>query len=111
MVSILKFFYLFALLCGLSSIVACGGGSAGAGAGTTADGSTDDLISNPDSLVEGSDTIDLIKTWNQWVSLGFKRDANLRIYWSKDWGVVSLQSEIVAADAVNDRSTLRKKLV
>ena len=107
MVSILKFFYLFALLCGLSSIVACGGGSAGAGAGTTADGSTDDLISNPDSLVEGSDTIDLIKTWNQWVSLAYKRDANLRIYWSKDWGVVSLQSEIVAADAVNGRSTLR----
>lgn len=97
------YFFLFAL----SSLVACGGGATGAGQGPSSNTLSLDSTANANSLVAGGDTIDLIKTWNQWASLGYKRDANLRIYWTKDWGVLQLVSEIVSVDLVNGHSNLR----
>lgn len=103
----LKFLKIFVLLFGLASLVACGGGAAGAGSGSTSSTTLGDTASNSTSLVEGSDSIDFVKTWNQWVSLGYKRNGNLRIYWSKDWGVIPLASEIVSVDTAKAQSLVR----
>lgn len=103
----LKLFRFLVFLFGLTALVACGGGAAGAGAGASSSNSLADTASNSSSLVEGSDTLDFVKTWNQWVTLGYKRDGNLRIYWSKDWGMVPLASEIVSVDTVSAQSVMR----
>jgi len=103
----LKIFYTGVWWFGLASLVACGGGATGTGQGPTADDALVDSVSNSDNQVASSDTIDLVKTWNQWTTLGYKRDASLRIFWTKDWGTMPLVSEVVSVDTANGRSNLR----
>lgn len=100
-----KFFH-FVFLLGLASLVACGGGTTGSGQGP-ANNSLEDLDANPDSLAEGGDRLDFIKTWNQWATSGYKRDAQVRVYESKDWGVLALASEMVSVDTATGQSTLK----
>lgn len=102
-------FNFFVFFLSLISLVACGGGGAGPGAGSS-NGNLVDLAnsaSDPNSLPQGSDSLNLVETWNQWVTLGYRRDGHLRIYWTKDWGVIPLSSERVSIDPDNGRTNLR----
>ncbi len=89
------------------SLISCGGGTGGTGPAPVSDSTIlTSSAQNQASLVEGSDTINMPKTWNQWVTSGYKKNGTLHIYWYKDWGTVSLKSELLSTDTVNAQTTL-----
>lgn len=105
-----NFLIILGFLLPLFSLMACGGGGTGTGAASSGKNLVDlaNLASDTNNLAKGSDnSINLVNTWNQWATLGYKRDGNLRIYWTKDWGVIPLTSELLSVDTANGRTNLR----
>jgi hypothetical protein len=83
-----------------------GGGAAGSGAATNVVATAQLATQNAPALVDGAATIDLVKTWNQWVQSGYRRDGTLNIYWQKDWGNMAMNTSIATRDLSNQRTTL-----
>ncbi len=90
-------------------LLGCGGGSNSSGAAPTNGSAVEDLQRTPRE--EGSDTVDLVKFWDQIILDGYSRVGRITGYKYKDYLGINLEAEINDINTANEQVIIRVRQI